>query len=129
MLGDAHVSFTGNLSQAPELRYTPAGQAVVNFSVAVQGRRKLPAGGYEEGATTFYRCTCWRDFAVNLSESLGVGDRVFVAGDLAVRAFTRADETVGSSVEVDVSECGPSLRFATAAPVKVRRAVPGAVPA
>lgn len=121
MLGDAHISFTGNISQAPELRFTPAGQAVCNFSVAVQGRRKSPDGGYVDGETSYYRCTVWRDFAQHVGESLSVGDRVYVAGDLALKGYTRKDETPGTSVEVDVSECGPSLRFATARPVKAVR--------
>lgn len=123
MVGEAAVSFTGNLSQAPELRFTLAGVAVCNFSVAVQGRRKGPSGEYVDGDVSFYRCTAWRDFAENLTESLSVGDRVWVAGDLSVQTFTRKDETKGTSVEVDVSECGPSLRFATARPVKVRPSV------
>lgn len=113
MIGDATVTFVGNVSQQPEMRHTQTGMAVCNFSVAVAGRRKNASGGYEVGPTSFYRVTCWRDLAGNVAESVNKGDRVVVTGTLAVREY-EAEGVKGRSVEVEADDVGPSLRFATA---------------
>lgn len=128
MLGEASVSFVGNVSQAPELRVTQSGQAVCNFTVAVSGRRKSQAGGYEDGPTSFYRVTAWRDLGEHVANSLGKGDRVLVLGDLSVREFEQPDGSRGRSVEVEAQEVGPSLRFADAVVKRAARNT-GAAPA
>lgn len=119
MIGEAQVSFVGNISQDPELRFTTAGHAVCNFSVAVAGRRKNAAGTFEDGPTSFYRVTAWRDTAQHIAESLNKGDRVVVVGSLSVREYVK-DDVTGRSVEVDADEVSPSLRFATC---KVQRVI------
>ena len=122
MLGEATVTFTGNIAGAPELRFTPAGLAVCNFTVAVQGRKRdATTNAYVDGDASFYRCTVWRELAEHVAESLASGHRVIVTGDLSLRTFVRADESKGLSVEVEVHEVGPSLRFATATVVKATR--------
>lgn len=113
MMGDAQVQLTGNLAGQPELRFTPAGQAVCNFSVAVAGRRKNAAGTYEDGPTSFYRCTAWRELAENITQSLASGQRVVLTGTVAIREYKGKDGVPGRSTEVEVDDIGPSLRWAT----------------
>lgn len=113
MSNEATIQFTGNLGGEPELRFTPSGAAVVNFSVGVQARRKTDEG-WVDGDTTWYRCNAWRQFAENIAESLTKGDRVNVTGRLKSRSYEAKDGSKGVSWEVEVETCGPDLKFATA---------------
>jgi single-strand DNA-binding protein len=119
MSGNAQISFVGNLGGDPEVRFTPSGAAVVNFSVAVVERRKNQEGGWDDGETTWYRCNAWRTLAENIAESLTKGTRVVVVGTLKSRSYETKDGGRGLSWEVDVDAVGPELRFATA---RVQRA-------
>jgi single-strand DNA-binding protein len=114
MAGNANISFVGNLGGDPELRFTPSGAAVVNFSVGVAERRKTQEGAWEDGETTWYRCNAWRTLAENIAESLNRGDRVLVLGTIKSRAYENRDGGKGVSWEVEVDAVGPDLRFATA---------------
>jgi single-strand DNA-binding protein len=109
---DTHVTIVGNLTETPELRFTPAGAPVANFSVAVTPRVK-DGDGWKDGETSFFRCTAWRTLAENLAE-LAKGTRVLVQGRLTQRSWETADGDKRSVVEVQVEEAGPSLRWATA---------------
>lgn len=118
MAGGVHVDFVGNLTNDPELRFTPSGAAVANFTVAVNERVKNDAGEWEDGDATFYRCAVWREMAENVAESLQRGQRVMVSGTQKLREYDitsgeRAGQK-GASLEVTVDEVGPSLRWATA---------------
>jgi single-strand DNA-binding protein len=126
MPGDAQVTLTGNVSQVPEVRFTPSGRPVCNFSIACTGRRKDAAGNYKDGDPSFYRVTVWGEFGEHVAESLTLGARVIITGDLSIRAYTAADGTTGRSAEIDAQDVGPSLRFATA---KVVKAPAGNAPA
>jgi single-strand DNA-binding protein len=103
---EASVSFAGNLTDDPEVRYTEAGIARARFRVAVSGRR--------EQEPSFFTVVVWRDQAEHAAESLGKGSRVVVVGRLRQRAWTAEDGSARSTVEVLAEELGPSLRWATA---------------
>jgi single-strand DNA-binding protein len=110
---EASVSFTGNLTDNPELRHTEAGIARAMFRVAVSGRR--------EQEPSFFTVIVWRDQAEHAAESLSKGSRVVVVGRLQQRAWTAEDGSARSSVEVMAEELGPSLRWATATTTRTTR--------
>lgn len=118
MAGNANISFVGNLGGDPELRFTPSGAAVTNFSVAVVERRR-DGDQWVDGETTWYRCNAWRSLAENIAESLTKGTRVVVVGTLKSRAYQTNDGENRLAWEVEVDAVGPELRFATA---RVQRA-------
>jgi single-strand DNA-binding protein len=110
---DTYVSITGNLTDDPELRFTPNRAPVANFTVAVTPRVK-DGDGWRDGETSFYGCTAWRSLAENRAESLTTGARVLVQGRLQQRSWETPEGERRSVVEVQVEEAGPSLRWATA---------------
>jgi single-strand DNA-binding protein len=112
---DTHVSITGNLTEDPELRYTPSGAPVANFRVAVTPRVK-DGDGWKDGETSFFQVTAWRSLAENVAESLTKGARVMVYGRLQQRSWETPEGERRSVVEVQAEEVGPSLRWATAKP-------------
>jgi single-strand DNA-binding protein len=105
---DAQVSFAGNLTDQPEVRYTDGGIARAAFRVAVSGRREQDA--------SFFAVVVWRDQAEHAAESLSKGSRVVVVGRLQQRTWTAEDGSTRQVVEVVAEELGPSLRWATATP-------------
>jgi single-strand DNA-binding protein len=110
---EAAVSFAGNLTDDPELRHTEGGIARALFRVAVSGRREQEA--------SFFTVIVWRDQAEHAAESLAKGSRVVVLGRLQQRAWTAADGSARSSVEVVADELGPSLRWATVTTTRATR--------
>jgi single-strand DNA-binding protein len=110
---DAQVSFAGNLTDQPEVRYTESGIARATFRVAVSGRR--------DGEASFFTVVVWRDQAEHAAESLSKGSRVVIVGRLRQRTWTAEDGSARQVVEVVAEELGPSLRWATATPVKASR--------
>jgi single-strand DNA-binding protein len=114
-LGDVQVSFVGNLTGDPELRFTPAGAAVANFTVACTPRQlDRQTNEWKDGETVFLRCQVWRAYAENVAESLTRGTRVFVTGRLRIRNYETKEGEKRTSVEVDVDDVGPVLRTAKA---------------
>jgi single-strand DNA-binding protein len=103
---EASVSFAGNLTDQPEVRYSDSGIARAMFRVAVSGRREQEA--------SFFTVVVWRDQAEHAAESLAKGSRVVVVGRLQQRSWTAEDGSARSTVEVLADELGPSLRWATA---------------
>jgi single-strand DNA-binding protein len=110
---EAAISFAGNLTDQPEVRYTEGGIARAVFRVAVSGRR--------EQEPSFFTVVVWRDQAEHAVESLGRGSRVVVVGRLQQRSWTAEDGSARSVVEVVAEELGPSLRWATATPARITR--------
>ena len=110
---EAAVSFAGNLTDDPEVRYTEGGIARAVFRVAVSGRR--------EQETSFFSVVVWRDQGEHATQSLSKGDRVVVVGRLQQRAWTAEDGSARSTVEVLAEELGPSVRWATARPERATR--------
>jgi single-strand DNA-binding protein len=110
---EASVSFAGNLTDQPEVRYTDSGIARTMFRVAVSGRREQEA--------SFFTVIVWRDQAEHAAESLSKGSRVVVVGRLQQRSWTAEDGGARSVVEVVAEELGPSLRWATATTTRATR--------
>ncbi len=120
-MADNSVTLVGNLTDDPELRFTPSGRQVANFTVAVNKRFKNNEGQWEDRLDGFFRCNCWAEMAENVSESLNKGTRIVVTGRLQQRSWEDAEGGKRSAFEVQVDEVGPSLRWATAAVQKSRR--------
>ena len=110
---EASVSFAGNLTDQPEVRYTESGIARTMFRVAVSGRREQEA--------SFFTVIVWRDQAEHAAESLSKGSRVVVVGRLQQRSWTAEDGSTRSVVEVVAEELGASLRWATATTTRTTR--------
>jgi single-strand DNA-binding protein len=126
MANENQVTLVGNLTDDPELRYTPNGAAVANFRVAVSRRVKDDATGkWEDAETSFFRVAAWRSLGENVAESLTRGSRVLVIGRLKSRSWETQEGEKRSSVEIDADEIGPSLRWATAKVEKTSRSSGG----
>jgi len=115
MAGETIITVVGNLTNDPELKFTPSGAPVANFTVASTPRTfDRQTNEWKDGEALFIRCDAWRQLAENVASSLQKGQRVIVTGALKVRNYERQDGSKGTSVEMTVDEIGPSLRFATA---------------
>jgi single-strand DNA-binding protein len=122
MAGETVITIIGNLTNDPELRFTPSGAAVANFTVASTPRTfDRQAGEWKDGDTLFMRCSVWRDAAENVAESLQRGTRVVVSGRLRSRSYETKEGDKRTVVEMEVDEIGPSLRYATAKVSKTSR--------
>ena len=114
MTGETTLTVIGNLTADPELRFTPSGAAVANFTVASTPRTfDRQANEWKDGDTLFMRCSVWREAAENVAESLTKGARVIVTGRLVQRSYEK-DGQKRTVVELQVDEVAPSLRYATA---------------
>jgi len=102
---EAAVSFAGNLTDDPAVRYAESGIARVVFRVAVNAGKDREA--------SFFTVVVWRDQAEHAAESLAKGSRVVVIGRLQQRSWTAEGGSARSVVEVVAEELGPSLRWAT----------------
>lgn len=116
-----NVTLVGNLVEDPELRFTPSGVALAKIRFAVNRRYQDREGAWQED-TSFFTGTCWRDTAENVAESLTKGSRVIVVGRLNQRSWETNEGEKRSTIEVDVQEIGPSVRWATATVTKTPRA-------
>lgn len=115
MSGETTLTIIGNLTAAPELRFTQSGVAVSNFTVASTPRTyDRTSGEWKDGDPLFIRCNLWRQPAENVAETLTKGSRVIVTGRLHQRSFETRDSEKRSVIELEVDEIGPSLRYATA---------------
>lgn len=116
------VVLVGNLTDDPELRYTPNGTPVASFTVALNRRfRDQATGEWKDGETSFIKCNVWRQQAENVAESLTKGMRTMVAGRLRQRSWETQDGQRRSVTEVEADSVGPSLEFATAEVKKTPR--------
>ncbi|MGE5763090.1 MAG: single-stranded DNA-binding protein [Mycobacterium leprae] len=122
MAGETLITIVGNITNDPELRFTPSGAAVANFTVASTPRTfDRQANEWKDGETLFLRCSIWREAAENVAESLQRGMRVIVTGRLKSRSFETKEGERRTVIELDVDEVGPSLRYATAKVTKASR--------
>jgi single-strand DNA-binding protein len=120
--GDTTITVVGNLTADPELRFTPSGAAVANFTVASTPRIfDRQSSEWKDGEALFLRCNIWREAAENVAESLTRGSRVIVTGRLKQRSFETREGEKRTVFEVEVDEIGPSLRYATAKVNKASR--------
>jgi single-strand DNA-binding protein len=114
-VSDNQVTLTGNLTDDPELRFTPNGVAVANFRLAVD-QRIWDTDGWKDGEPSYFRVNVWRDQAEYASRSLRKGTRAVVVGRLKSRSWETPEGQRRSAVEVDAEEVGMSLRFAPVGP-------------
>ena len=121
-MSDNQVTLTGNLTDDPELRFTPNGVAVANFRLAVD-QRVWDADGWKDGESSYFRVSVWRDQAEYVSRSLHKGTRCVVVGRLKSRSWETPEGQRRSAVEVDAEEVGMSMRFT---PVAAGAAEPAA---
>ncbi len=122
MAGETVITVVGNITDDPELRFTPSGAAVANFTVASTPRTmNRQTNEWEDGEALFLRCSIWRQAAENVAESLQKGARVIVQGRLKARTWETREGEKRTSFEVDVDEIGPSLKWATAKVTRAQR--------
>jgi single-strand DNA-binding protein len=119
MAGETTITIVGNLTDDPELRFTPSGAAVAKFRIASTPRTlDRQSGEWKDGEPLFLACNIWRDAAEHVAESLQRGARVIVTGRLRQRSYETREGEKRTVYELEVDEIGPSLRYATA---KVQR--------
>ena len=115
MAGETTITVIGNLTGDPELRFTPSGSAVANFTVASTPRTlDRQSNEWKDGETLFLRASIWREAAENVAESLTKGTRVIVSGRLKSRTYDTKEGEKRTVMELEVDEIGPSLRYANA---------------
>lgn len=115
MAGETTITVIGNLTSDPELRFTPSGSAVANFTVASTPRTfDRQSNEWKDGETLFLRASVWREAAENVAESLTKGMRVIVTGRLKSRSYETKEGEKRTVIELEVDEIGPSLRYANA---------------
>jgi len=122
MAGDTVITVIGNLTADPELRFTPSGAAVANFTIASTPRSfDRQSNEWKDGDTLFMRCSIWREAAENVAESLTKGTRVVAQGRLVQRSYETREGEKRTVVELQVDEIGPSLRYASAKVARAQR--------
>ena len=122
MAGETTITVIGNLTDDPELRFTPSGAAVAKFRVASTPRFMDKASGeWKDGEPLFLACTVWRQAAEHVAESLQRGARVIVSGRLRQRSYETREGEKRTVIELEVDDIGPSLRYATAKVQKMSR--------
>jgi single-strand DNA-binding protein len=122
MAGETTITVIGNLTDDPELRFTPSGAAVAKFRIASTPRTLDRASGeWKDGEPLFLACSVWRQAAENVAESLQRGSRVIVSGRLRQRSYETKEGEKRTVYELEVDEIGPSLRYATAKVQKMSR--------
>lgn len=115
MAGETVITVVGNLTADPELRYTQGGLPVANFTIASTPRTfDRQANEWKDGEALFLRASVWRDFAEHVAGSLTKGSRVIATGRLKQRSYQDREGATRTSIELEVDEIGPSLRYATA---------------
>ncbi|MCU1570287.1 MAG: single-stranded DNA-binding protein [Naasia sp.] len=115
MAGETIITVVGNLTADPELRYTQGGLAVANFTIASTPRSfDRASNDWKDGEALFLRASVWREFAEHVAGSLTKGSRVVATGRLKQRSYETKEGEKRTSIELEVDEIGPSLRYATA---------------
>jgi single-strand DNA-binding protein len=115
MAGETTITVVGNLTNDPELRFTPSGSAVANFTIASTPRTfDRQSNEWKDGETLVLRASVWREAAENVAESLTKGMRVIVSGRLKSRSYETKEGEKRTVIELEVDEIGPSLRYANA---------------
>lgn len=114
MAGETTITVIGNLTADPELRFTPSGAAVASFTIASTPRTfDRQSNEWKDGETLFLKANIWREVAENVAETLTKGNRVIVQGNLKARTYTTKEGEKRTVNELEVTEVGPSLRYAS----------------
>lgn len=117
----ANITVVGNLTDDPELRFTPQGKAVVNFTIACSKAGKNEAGDWINTNESFWRCVAWESMAENIAESLSKGTAVIAQGTVVQKSYEAKDGGTRSYMEITVWAIGPDLKKATARVTKASR--------
>jgi single-strand DNA-binding protein len=113
--GETTITVIGNLTNDPELRFTPSGSAVANFTLASTPRTfDRQRNEWVDGETLFLRASVWREAAENVAETLKKGMRVIASGRLKSRSYETKEGEKRTVIELEVDEIGPSLKYAAA---------------
>ena len=122
MAGETVITVIGNLTADPELRFTPSGSAVANFTIASTPRTfDRQTNEWKDGEALFLRASVWREAAENVAETLTKGMRVIAQGRLRSRSYDTKEGERRTVMELEVDEIGPSLRFASAKVTRTQR--------
>ena len=122
MAGETTITLIGNLTNDPELRFTPSGAAVANFTIASTPKVfDRNSNEWKDGETLFMRCAAWKELGENVAESLTKGMRVVVTGRLKSRSYDTKEGEKRTVIELEIDEIGPSLRWATATVTRAAR--------
>ncbi|MGO4690457.1 single-stranded DNA-binding protein [Glaciibacter sp. 2TAF33] len=125
MAGETVITVVGNLTSDPELRYTQNGLAVANFTIASTPRTLDRASNeWKDGEALFLRASVWREFAEHVAGSLTKGSRVIATGRLKQRSYETKEGEKRTSIELEIDEIGPSLRYATASVTRAQSSGP-----
>ena len=119
-MNEPTTTLIGNLVADPELKFTPNGAAVANFTIAVTPKVKQN-GEWVDGETLFARCSCWREMAEHVAESLTRGTRVIAQARIRSRSYETKEGEKRTVTEYEVDAIGPELRFANAKVTKAER--------
>ena len=126
MAGETTITVIGNLTNDPELRFTPSGSAVANFTIASTPRTfDRQSNEWKDGETLFLRASVWKEAAENVAESLTKGMRVIVSGRLKSRSYETKEGEKRTIIELEVDEIGPSLKYANAKVNRTQRSNQG----
>jgi len=126
---DATVTIVGNLVADPDMRFTANGVAVANVTIASTPRTyDRQSGEWKDGESLFLRGTIWKEMAENVAGNLTKGRRVIATGKLKQRSFEDREGNKRSSIELEIEEIGPSLRFGVKKPVADAWGDPNDVP-
>ncbi|KQN99665.1 single-stranded DNA-binding protein [Arthrobacter sp. Leaf234] len=121
MAGETVITVIGNLTNDPELRFTPSGAAVANFTIASTPRTfDRQSNDWKDGETLFLRASAWKDMAENVAESLTKGTRVVAQGRLKSRSYDTKEGEKRTVMELEVDEIGPSLKNASAKVIRTQ---------
>lgn len=122
MAGETVITIVGNLTADPELRFTPSGAAVANFTIASTPRNfDKNTSDWKDGETLFMRCSIWREAAENVSETLQKGMRVIAQGRLTQRSYETTSGEKRTVIELEAEEVAPSLKYAKAVVTRTQR--------
>ena len=122
MAGETVITVIGNLTGDPELRFTPSGSAVANFTIASTPRTfDRQTNEWKDGDTLFLRASVWREAAENVAETLTKGMRVIAQGRLKSRSYETKEGEKRNVTELEIDEIGPSLRYASAKVTRTQR--------
>jgi single-strand DNA-binding protein len=120
-MAETSITIAGNLTADVTLDKTERGISFATFTLAVTPRMRNASGQWSDAATSFHRCVVWRNQAQRVADSVHKGDRVLVVGTLRSRSYSSGGDA-RYITEINVDEVGPSLRCATAKPVKAKPA-------
>jgi len=122
MANELNITIIGRLTDAPELRFTPSGAAVANFTIAQNSRVfDKNSNEWKDKPTNFFRCSIWREAAENAAESLEKGSAVIAYGEVTARSYTTKEGQERTVQEIELQHLGPDLKWATATVKKAQR--------